>query len=226
MDSSRTLLMACATVMEEALPLLPPGMGHRVFDFGLHVNPARLRGTLQQAIDSLCGQYDTILLGYGMCSQGILGLHAEGCRLVAPRVDDCIALFLGSSAAYAQQCRREPGTYFLTKGWIEVGDTPFSDYERSRERCGEEKAAHIFKIMMGNYRRLALINTGGYGLEKYREYARNAAARFGLRFEEIEGSQSFLRRLILGPWDGDFVVLEPGESFRAAQFPPFDTGPA
>lgn len=226
MDHSRTLLMACATVMEEALPLLPPGMGQRVFDFGLHVNPARLRETLQGTIDSLHGQYDTILLGYGMCSQGILGLHARDCRLVAPRVDDCIALFLGSSAAYAAQCRREPGTYFLTKGWIEVGDTPFSDYDRSREKYGEEKAARIFKIMMGNYKRLALIDTGGYGLEKYRQYARAAAARFGLRFEEIEGSQALLRKMIFGPWDADFVVLEPGESFRASQFPPFDTGPA
>ncbi len=218
--------MACATVMEEALPLLPAGMGHRVFDFGLHVNPGRLRQTLQAEIDAVRGRYDTILLGYGMCSQGILGLKAEGCRLVAPRVDDCIALFLGSSAAYARECRREPGTYFLTKGWIEVGDTPFSDYERSLARYGEEKAARIFKLMMGNYKRLALIDTGGYALEKYRQYAREAAARFGLRFEEIEGSQALIRKMISGPWDEDFVVLEPGETFRADQFPPFDTGPA
>lgn len=213
--------MACATVMEEMLPLLPAGMQHRVFDFGLHTNPARLRQTLQEAIDSVRGQYDSIILGYGMCSQGILGLKANGCRLVAPRVDDCIAIFLGSSAAYSLQCRTEPGTYYLTKGWIEVGDTPFSDYERMQQRYGPEMAERIFKMLMGNYKRLALINTGGYGLEKYREYARSTAERFGLHFEEIEGSEALLQKMVLGPWDEEFVVLEEGETFLPEQFPPY-----
>jgi len=53
-----------------------------------------------------------------------------------PRVDDCIAIFLGSRAAYADQCHQEPGTYYLTKGWIEVGDTPFAEHERLVERYG------------------------------------------------------------------------------------------
>jgi len=221
METSRALLMACATVIEEALPLLPPGMEHQVFDFDLHVNPARLRSTLQAAIDSTGGKYETIILGYGMCSQGILGLRAEGCRLVAPRVDDCIALFLGSSAAYGHQCRTEPGTYYLSKGWIEVGDTPFKEHDRLIEKYGRERAELVFKALMGSYKRLALINTGGYGLEKYREYARSVAERFGLRFEEIDGSDALLRKLVTGPWDEDFVVLEAGETFRADQFPPY-----
>src|SRR5512141_1761533 len=178
MDPSRTLVMACATIIEEMLPILPPGMQHQVFDFGLHVNPERLRRTLQEAIDAAAARYDTIILGYGMCSQGIIGIHANGCRLVVPRVDDCIAIFMGSRDAYSRQCRSEPGTYFLTKGWIEVGDTPFSDYERTMQRYGKEKADRVYRIMMGRYKRLALINTGQYGLEKYREYAHKAAARF------------------------------------------------
>ncbi len=172
MDHSRTLVMACATVIEEMLPIMPEGMAHRVFDFGLHVNPGKLRATLQEAVDSVSGQYETVILGYGMCSQAIIGLKANGCRLVAPRVDDCIAMFFGSRQAYADQCRLVPGTYYLTKGWIEVGDTPFSDYDRAVQRYGKEKAEKIYKIMMGKYERLALINTGAYGLEKYREYAR------------------------------------------------------
>ena len=81
MDHSRTLVMACATVIEEMLPLMPAGMQHQVFDFGLHVNPDKLRRTLQEAIDAVSGQYETIILGYGMCSQAIIG-H-QGQRLPA-----------------------------------------------------------------------------------------------------------------------------------------------
>jgi hypothetical protein len=217
---SRTLVMACATVIEEMLPLMPEGMQHQVFDFGLHVNPNKLRSILQEAIDAASGLYDTIILGYGMCSQAIIGIKANGCRLVAPRVDDCIAIFLGSSTAYRLQCQAEPGTYYLTKGWIEVGDTPFSDYERAVQRYGQAKAEWIYHKLMGNYRRLALINTGQYELEKYRAYARSTAERFGLRFEEIEGSDVLVKRMLFGPWDEDFVVIEPGEVFTLQQFIP------
>jgi hypothetical protein len=220
MAQSRSLVMACATVIEEMLPLLPEGMQHQVFDFGLHINPEKLRRTLQEAIDAVSGQYDTIILGYGMCSQAIIGIRANGCRLVAPRVDDCIAIFLGSRTAYTSQCRLEPGTYYLTKGWIEVGDTPFSEHERYTQRYGKERAEYIYKLMMGNYKRLALINTGQYELERYRQYAQKTAEQFGLRFEEIEGSDSLLRKMLFGPWDDEFVVLEPGETFNLQHFFP------
>ena len=218
MDPSRTLVMACATVIEEMLPLIPEGMPHQIFDFGLHVYPDKLRRTLQAAIDAVSGQYDTIILGYGMCSQAIVGIKANGCRLVAPRVDDCIAIFLGSRKAYTTQSRAEPGTYYLTKGWIEVGDTPFSEYERTVQRHGKERAERIYKLMLGNYKRLALINTGQYELERYREYAQRTAEKFGLRYEEIEGSEALVRKMLVGPWDEEFVVLEPGETFELQPF--------
>jgi len=218
MDLSRTLVMACATVIEEMLPLLPEGMAHQVFDFGLHVDPEALRHTLQAAIDAASPRYETILLGYGICSRAIVGLRADGCRLVAPRVDDCIALFMGSRAAYCAQHRSEPGTYYLTKGWIEVGDTPFSVYEQSVQRYGQARAERVYRAMMGHYKRLALINTGRYELDKYRAYARQTAEQFGLRYEEIEGSDALIRKMICGPWDGEFVIVEPGETFRLESF--------
>jgi hypothetical protein len=218
MDHSRTLVLACATVIEELLPLLPEGMQHQVLDFGLHIHPGTLRGRLQEAIDAVRGQYDTIILGYGLCSLALVGIRANGCRLVAPRVDDCIALFLGSREAYGAQGRLEPGTYYLTKGWLEVGDTPFSDYERHVRQYGKEKAERIYQVMMGNYKRLALINTGQQDMQKYRAAAQSLAERFGLRYEEIQGSDQLLRRMLLGPWDEDFVVLEAGEAFKLDQF--------
>ncbi len=210
MGEARTLVMACATVIEEMLPLLPPGMQHQVFDFGLHVNPAKLRRTLQDAIDAVSGQYDTIILGYGLCSQAVIGIRATHCTLVVPRVDDCIAIFLGSRAAYRAQSQAEPGTYYLTKGWIEVGDSPFAEYDRMLERYGRERAERIIHLMLANYKRLALINTGQYEMERYCAYARRTAERFGLRYEEIEGSNDLVKKMIYGPWDDDFVVISPG----------------
>lgn len=222
MDYNRMLVMACATVIEEMQPLFPPGIKHDVFDFGLHVNPDKLRATLQEAVNQVGEDIDTILLGYGLCSQAVIGLKSERCTLVVPRVDDCISIFLGSRSAYRQQCKAEPGTYYLTKGWIEVGDTPFSEYEKSVERFGEKRAERLMKIMLGNYKRLALINTGQYELERYRDYARKTAERFGLRFEEIEGSNTMVQKMINGSWDEEFIVVGPGETISYQHFFPAD----
>lgn len=218
MDAARTLVMACATVIEEMLPLMPAGMQHQVLDFGLHINPEKLRHRLQEAIDAASGQFDTILLGYGLCSQAILGIRTNACQLVVPRVHDCIAIFLGSSSSYTQQAHYEPGTYYLTKGWIEVGDTPFSEYERAAQRYGQERARRMIKVLLGNYKRLALINTGQHNLERYQAYARQWAEQFGLRYEEIEGSNSLIKKMLHGPWDEEFVVIQPGETFSFEHF--------
>jgi len=184
----------------------------------LHINPSRLRSALQEAIDASANSFDTILLGYGLCSQAVVGIHANNCTLVVPKVDDCIAIFLGSDQAYKKQYRAEPGTYYLTKGWIEVGDSPFSEYERTVEKYGEEKARHLMSRMLNNYTRLALINTGQFELERYREYCKHAAERFNLRFEEIPGSSTLIQKLLYGPWDEDFVVARPGETITYLDF--------
>ncbi len=220
MDKIRKMVIACATVIEEMLPLLPPNMGHRILDFGLHTDPDKLRHTLQETIDALRGEVDTIVLGYGLCSRGVVGIRATNCTLVVPRVDDCIAIFLGSCSAYRQQARFEPGTYYLTKGWIEVGDSPFAEYERMVASRGPEFAERIIRLMLNNYKRLALINTGQYELDRYRDYARHTAERFGLRYEEIEGSTALVHKMIHGPWDDEFIVVPPDQTTRFEDFFP------
>jgi hypothetical protein len=215
---ARTAVIACATVVEEMIRYLPPDVRYEVLDFGLHVNPDALRSTLQKALDTRSETADRIILGYGLCSQAVVGLQAHGCTLVVPKVDDCIALFLGSDQAYREQVRSAPGTYYLTKGWIEAGDSPFDEYEGLVAQYGEEKALWLMGRILKNYTRLALINTGQYELERYRDYSRRTAERFGLRYEEIPGSDALVKRMIHGPWDDDFVIARPGETITYLDF--------
>jgi len=211
-------IIACATIIEEMLPLLPEDVTYEVLDFGLHLTPEKLRSKLQEAIDAASAEADTIILGYGLCSMAVVGLKATECTLVVPRVDDCIAVFLGSRAAYKRQSSQEPGTYYLTKGWIEVSDTPFAEYEGLVERYGPEQADHMIKLVLKNYTRLAFIDTGHCEQERYREYARRMARQFGLRYEEIPGSTALIKKMLDGPWDNDFVIAHPGDTISYADF--------
>jgi hypothetical protein len=216
--AARTKVIACATVVEEMRPLLPEGVTCEVLDFGLHLAPNTLRTRLQAAIDAASAAADTLILGYGLCSMAVVGLKAPRCSLVVPRVDDCIGLFLGSRAAHKAQADREPGTYYLTKGWIEVNDTPLAEHARLVERYGPQQADRMIKLLLKNYTRIALINTGQYEQHRYREVARLMAERFGLRYEEIPGSTALVKKMIYGPWDGDFVVARPGATISFADF--------
>jgi hypothetical protein len=107
----RTKVVACATLIDEILPLLPEGVTYQVLDFALHLTPELLRTRLQANIDSAPAEADALILGYGLCSMAAVGLRATGCTLIVPRVDDCIGIFMGSQALYRQQSGQEPGTY-------------------------------------------------------------------------------------------------------------------
>jgi hypothetical protein len=106
----------------------------------------------------------------------------------------------------------------LTKGWIEVGDTPFAEYERMKTSRGPKLAKRLIHLMLKNYKRLALINTGQHELEHYRDYARRTAEQFGLRYEEIEGSTVLVKKMIHGPWDDEFIVVPPNQVIQFEQF--------
>lgn len=215
---ARRRVIACATVIEEMRPLLPADVPYDVLDFGLHLRPQDLKRALQEKINEASQQAEVIILGYGLCSMAVVGLQATTATLVVSRSDDCIAIFLGSCAAYKQQASKEPGTYYLTKGWIEVGDSPFAEHEKLLVKYGEAKAMRMMKLTLKNYTRLAFINTGDYNLDAYREYARRASEKFDLRYEEIDGSPALVQKMIAGPWDDEFVVVPPGGTITYEMF--------
>jgi hypothetical protein len=211
-------LLACATIIEEMLPFMPPDLAYEVLDFGLHSNPDKLRQALQQGIDSCGPTIETVLLGFGLCAKAVVGLQTGNRTIVIPKADDCITIFLGSEDHYRQQQRNEPGTLYLTKGWIESG-TPLDEQRNMMaKRYGEEKAEFLFKKMLQGYKRLAFINTGNYELERYRIRSQEIAQRLGLRYEEIEGDGTLVKKLLSGLWDHDFVVAPPGYTVGLPDF--------
>lgn len=212
-------LIACKVMIEELLPLLPEPTETEALEISLHVHPEKLREHIQQAIDAADGRFDPIFLGYGLCSKAVVGLVARKSRLVIPKTDDCIELFLGSRKARLDLLASEPGTYFLTRGYIGDGALMLTEeYERSVARYGKERAERLLDSMMSHYTRLVHIHTAHAPSESDREYAQAMAARFRLRYEEMAGTTEWLSRMMAGKWDEGFVVTEPGEVLELRHF--------
>jgi len=209
-------------MIEELRPFLPAGIATEVFEISLHTHPQKLRERLQQAIDASDGLYDPIYLGYGMCAKAVVGLVARKSRLAIPKADDCIELFLGSRKARAEELAREPGTYFLTQGYIGDGaSTLLPNYQQSVARYGKARTEKLLDSMMQHYKRLVYIRMPQVSaLETDRDYARKMAERFGMNYVEINGTVDWLARLAGETWGEDFVVVEPGQPIETWHFLP------
>jgi hypothetical protein len=155
-----------------------------------------------------------------MCSKALLGVVARKSRLVVPRSDDCIELFLGSREARMRELRTAPGTYFITAGSVGQGlSSVFPEFDHAVQRYGRVKAERLMGSMLRHYTRLAYIRMPGAGdLTQDRETTRRIASQFGMQTVEIEGTAAWLRRLIANEWDEHFIVTEPGQALERRHF--------
>jgi len=79
---------------------------------GLHdIGCESMRARLQAAVDRVEErQYDALLMGYGLCNNGIVGLTTKSIPLVVPRGHDCITVFMGSAAKYMEYFNSHPAS--------------------------------------------------------------------------------------------------------------------
>jgi hypothetical protein len=202
----------------------------RLFERGLHNEPARLRDVLQREIDAAPPGYDAVVLGYGLCGGATAGIEARSTPVVLPRAHDCITLFLGARERYAaefdasttywyvnDQVERNQG-YSATSVGLGVSGDSDDDMDAVRaeyvEKYGEDNAEYLMEVMgawKSHYQRAAFVGMGVADEAASVAYAREQADRRGWGFDRLEGSLVLLRKLIDGAWDDDILTLEPGE---------------
>jgi hypothetical protein len=205
-----TKIFACKTLEEEIRAVLSSSVDCEFLEYGLHNTPAKLQKELQNRIDEVSDN-GVILLGYGLCSNGTANLLSARHTLVIPRVHDCISLLLGSRELYEREFKKCPGTYYLSKGWIDQKGDPVSSYRKYCEKYGEKRAREFIKLEYANYKRVVFIHTVADSKD-YVGYSMEAADFLGIEHAEIQGSLRYIEKLINGEWDAEFLILHPGET--------------
>lgn len=228
LDPERPIVLIACKVFEGLLETrLPAELVKQItfLDYGLHRVPAKLTQAVQEQID----QVETpslVVLGYGLCGNGLDGVKAGKHTLLISRADDCIAIFLGSYQRYLKEFQTQPGTYYLTKGWLESGSHPLKEFQEYEEKYGTEQALWLIDQMYQHYRRIVFVAHDPQDLEAYRAKALEVAefcSRWGMQYEEILGSERYLdllAQMAVHPdaSDPDFVVVPPGGEIRQNAF--------
>jgi hypothetical protein len=220
-------LLACAVFKDLLEHLLPGDLRAEItfLDYGLHAIPKRLKFTVQETLKAI-KEPSLVVLGYGLCGNGLDGVQAGRHTLLIPRTDDCIAIFLGSYAAYRREFDENPGTYYLTKGWLESGSDPLREYETLVKKYDQETAKWLMNEQYQHYKRLLFVAHSQDELEKYAPRARQVAkymSQWGVHYEEVSGSDLYLRQLArtagdLSSTNGDFLVVKPGGELKQSLF--------
>jgi hypothetical protein len=192
----------------------------KFFDWGLHCYPDDLRTSLQDAIDSVTRDYDAILIGYGLCSNGISGIRSNKYRLVTVRGHDCITLMMGSKERYREYFDKNPGTYWYSPGWIEdhlePGQERYEQLHRSYvETFGEENADYLMDIEQDWFRKYtnaAYIDLNIGDNERFKKYTRECADWLKWKYDELKGDPDLLINFLEGNWSDNskYLIVEPG----------------
>lgn len=224
----RTILVTCETIEDEVRDALARlGLDYKVIwlEGGLHNSPGRLRDKLQEVLDEADGHCEQLILTLGYCGGGVSGLSTGDYSTVLPLADDCLSLLLGSMAA--RRAASSPPTYFLTEGWMRHENNVVDSYNATVEKYGLDKADRINKIMLSNYKRFGLVDTGVYDLDKAAGKVAPLAARMDLWIETLPAEANWLERLLTGPYDDPdiFMVLPPHSELDFDQWCAFIEGP-
>jgi hypothetical protein len=236
MNDHKYLMLACAVLARECYHCAAKSknlIDLRIIEQGLHdIGEEKMSSALQREIDALDQEkYEAILLGYGLCNNGIRNLHAN-IPIVLPRAHDCITLLMGSNAGYLKYFSEHPGTFFRSVGWAERSSSNLSNpqsttremgistYEEYVENFGEENARYLMDILndhLRNYTRLAYIDTGLPNAEVHEKAAKEWAKEQGWEYSMIQGGMRLILKLMDGEWNEDeFLVVNPGQAIDAS----------
>lgn len=199
----------------------------------LHDRPEKLREVLQEEIDAVDrnthrysndtvkNDFDAILLGYGLCSNVVIGLHSENYPIVIPRVHDCISLFMGGREKYMEYYKSHKGTFYYTPGFVEMDCFDKEEEWKRRYRMylirykGSEKKAkkaiEIERSFRSAYERMTYIKWNSLEFPEYEEEVKHWAEEKGWKYEILPGEDTLLKKLVDGDWtEEEFLVVPPG----------------
>jgi hypothetical protein len=166
-----------------------------------------------------------VIIGYGLCGNGVVGIESGPHTLVFPRTHDCVGMMLGSRRRYEEEFFAEPGTYYLTRGWLECGDDPTTEYRGYVEDYGVAQADRLMDLMYGAYRKLRLVAFSEEELAAVRPLAAPVAdfcrERWGMAYDEYIGDPGLVERLGRGGAGGDttdLLIVPPGTTVTQLMF--------
>ena len=194
---------------------------------GLHNTPPKMKEKLQEIIYELeddnkfVEKYDGIVLLYGLCGNGTLGLQTKKVKLIIPRAHECMTLFLGSKEKYKEILDNNKGVYWYNHAWIDQTPMPSKKQMEISKRdyyeyYDEDNAEYLYELEVQGlmqYRYGLLIKSPLVDNEPYKDFLLNEVCdEFNWKYKEVMGNNTILEKVINNIFDEhEVLVLNPNE---------------
>lgn len=190
----KVAVIACDIFKEEVEALIEgdEDVVHVEFlEFGLHIEPERMRQVVVERANAIKDDVDAIMLGYCYC-QSLMGV-LEDIDVPAEMVhtDDCIGVFL-TPEGYADQRRKCAGTWYNSPGWTNLGIEGSIKELKLDTVADQIDPMDLLHMMFDSYSRCLFIDTGVGDVEKLRKRSEEFAEIMGLEHEETVGGYKML----------------------------------
>ena len=175
-----------------------------------HRDPAEMREHVLQALAELPPDAETVLVAMGFCGGSWDRVQAP-CRLVMPRIDDCISLLLTTTDQAAFD-RKEPGHLYVKDK--DPGKTSFRKiFAVMTTDKDKETKARYHRDWQRYYHEIDIIETEINDSRRPEYVAEVKADADWLEAEMayVPGGTHLLEKLLTGQWDEQFLVLEAGQ---------------
>jgi len=176
-----------------------------------HRDPEEMREHVISALEGLDPEVETVLVSMGFCG-GSWDKVKVPCRLVIPRVDDCISLLLQTTDEPVSNLKKQDHLYVKDKD-------PFKEnfksiFDHLTRDIDEETKKRYHEDWMRYYREIDIIETeiNDSRRPEYAAVVKADADWLQAEMAYIPGGTLLLEKLISGNWDGQFMVFEPGET--------------
>jgi len=200
---------------------------------GSHEFPQHLKNIIQEKINAAdaTGEYDAIILGFGLCGNATEGLKAGKIPLIIPRAHDCCTILLGSRKRFIENFWDNLSAEWSSVGYMERGTSDFREsstgkmlgsdksYEEFVELYGEENAKYIWETLhpnTGEGKELIFIETPETAHLGYLDRIKEIAGKEKRPLRVIQGDTRLLRGLVEGSWDeAEYLIVPPGKQIKA-----------
>lgn len=221
-NASPHAVIACGSLFHEFTSLIKDDNGPDIhfLDTDLHRTPTKIPKVLQAKLDEISHRYQTIILGYGLCSNGVVGIKTHRATLIVPRVHDCLDLFLGFVGRGKSRIGLGTAHYYLTPGTILNQKDPLAIMEQEYiPKMGRKMSEWGMKEELKHYSHFALITSPGTDMVPILDQAEKNAAFFDMTLTEVKSDLAFFKQLLYGPHDPKFFLhILPGEVITQEMF--------
>ncbi len=227
MNNDNTVILACTSLkdyVEEAQKRLGTNIKAIYVSRLYHRDPKEMREHIIEKLDNLPEGTDTVLVCMGYCGGSWEGVAKNSCRIVLPRIDDCVSLVMQLTDEPKSNLKEDRHFYVRDKDPAKESIKAIFEHMANAQDLDQETREKYHKHWQDMYEEIDIIDTpiNDARSQEYFDKVKVDADWLDARLEYVMGGTHMIEKLIKGDWDDQFLVLEPGEPATKAEMLIYD----